>query len=179
MNEGINLIDSNKKNTPIFFVHQMLTMRIIVVGLLFIVSVSSVILFILVDLSPLPTLQRQEQSLEQNLSLSKSDIAKLILVKDRTNAISQFLTKRQELDQTIGVIESKFTGNITVTAIQVSNTGTTISVESASLEDLDNFLNGLITLVQQKKAFSQVTLVNLAYNQTNGEYEVSVHANPL
>lgn len=179
MNEGINLLESNKKNTSAAFVRQLQTMRTLVIGLLFIVSVSSVILFILIALSPLPTLQNQEQSLQQSLTLSKNDIVKLDLIKERTTSISQFLDKRKKLDQTIQVIESKFTGDATVTAIESTNIGTTVTVESSSLQDLDNFLNGLIVLVQQKKSFSKVTLVDLATDQTNNKYEAIVRLNPL
>lgn len=179
MNEGINLLDPNKKNTSTFSMHHLQMMRIIVVSLLFIISVSSVILFILVAISPLPVLRQQEQSLQQSLSLSKSDIVKLALVKERTDAISQFLVKRQKLDQTLGLIESKFSGNTKVTAIQANSTGTIISVESGSLEDLDNFLNGLIVLVQQKKDFSQVILIDLSNDPTNSDYEATVRLNPL
>lgn len=178
MNEGINLLDPNKKSSG-FLPGHLQKMRIVVVGLLFIVSVSSVILFILVALSPLPTLQAQERSLQQTLLASKSDIVKLAFVKERASSISTLLAKRQDLDQTIGLIEAKITGNTTITSLQADNTGIVLTAESGSLQDLDNFLNGLIQYVQQKKAFSQVLMVDLATDQTTGEYAVSVRLNPL
>lgn len=179
MNEGINLLESNKKTNSVIPLKHLQTMRIIVVGLLFIVSVSSVILFILVTISPLPTLQKQEQSLEQSVTLSKDYIVKLALVKERTKAIAQFLANRQDFDQTLEILESKLTGDATIIAIQATNTGMTVTAESSSLQDVDNFLNGLIALVQQKKDFSQVTLINLTNDQVNNKYEVVVRVKPL
>jgi hypothetical protein len=179
MNEGINLLEPNKKTTSAGFVRRIHIMRLIVVSLLFVVSVSSVILFILVALSPLPTLRQQEQTLEQNLSASKSDVVKLDLIKDRSASVSQFLAKRQDLSQLISVIQSKLTGDATVAAIQSSGGDLTVTVQSSSLEDLDNCLNGLIVLVQQKKVFSQVTMVDLANNQVDNQYEVTLDLKPM
>jgi hypothetical protein len=179
MNEGINLLDQNKKSSGVILPGHLQKMRILVIGLLFIVSVSSVILFILVELSPLPALQTQEKSLEQTLLSSKSDIVKLSLVKERTTSISTLLAKRQNLDEKLGLVQDKISGNTTVTSLQADNTGILLTAESGSLQDLDNFLNGLIQYVQEKKIFSQVILVDLATDQTNGEYAVSVHLIPL
>lgn len=179
MNEGINLLDQNKKSSGFILPGHLQKMRIIVIGLLFIVSVSSIILFILVAFSPLPALQTQEKSLEQTLLLSKSDIVKLALVKERTTSISTLLSKRGNLDQTLSLVQDKVPANTTVTSLQVDSTGILLTAESSSLQDLDTFLNGLIQYVQEKKVFSQVILVDLATDQTNGEYAVSVRLNPL
>ncbi len=179
MNEGINLLEPNKKSSSVVILKHLQTTRIIVVSLLFLVSAFSVILFILVAISPLPTLKNQEQSLELNLLQSKNDIAKLALINDRTDGISHFLAKRQMLDQTLGVIESKLSGNSVVSAIQTNSSSIVVTVDSNSLQDLDNFINGLIVLVQQKKDFSQVTLVDLANNQSTNEYEITVKLNAL
>jgi hypothetical protein len=178
MNEGINLLDPNKKASGILPGH-LQKMRIVVVGLLFIVSVSSVILFVLVALSPLPALQTQERSLEQTVMASRTSIVKLALVKERTDSISAFLAKRQNLDQTIGLVQDKISGDVTITSLQVDNTGILLTAESSSLQNLDTFLNGLMQYVQEKKDFSSVLLVDLAVDQTNGEYAVSVRLNTL
>jgi hypothetical protein len=179
MNERINLLEPNKKTASLISVQHFQVMRFVVISLLFIVSVSSVVLFVLVSFSPLPALQKQEQTLEQNLSQSKSDIAKVALLHERTSSISTFLSTRQMLDQTIGLIESKFSGDMKVISLQTDNSVTTVTVESSSLQNLDNFLNGLIVLVQQKKGFSQVILVDLANDSSNNDYEVTVRLNSL
>ena len=179
MNETINLLDPNKKTASFISVQNFQMMRLVVIGLLFIVSVSSVILFILVSLSPLPALQKQEQTLNQTLSQSRSEIAMIALVHERTSSITTFLSQRQMLDQTIELIESKFSGDMKVTSLQMTNSGTVITVESSSLQNLDNFLNGLIVFVQQKKGFSQATLVDLANVAESNEYDATIRLDPL
>ena len=179
MNEGINLLNPHKESTPVAFVHRIRIMRIITIGLLFTVSVSAIILFILVALSPLPALQNQEQSLRQTLSQSKNDIVKLTLVNERTSAIDTVLNKRKQLDQVLALIQSTLTGNATVTAIQGDEKSMTLTVESSSLQTLDAFLNGLIGFVQEKKALSRVILVDLTTDEANNQYAVTVHIDLL
>lgn len=174
MSEGINLLDPNKKNATIVPMHRIESIRLIVAGLLFFVSVASVILFILVAISPLPTLQKQEQSLRIRLSQSKSNIAKLALVNERTASIDNVLTKRLSLDQTIAVIQSKLANNVAITAIRADKDTVTLTVESRSLQSLNDFLNGLIGLVQEKKALSQVTLSDLTTDETNTNYSITM-----
>ncbi len=67
------------------------------IGLLFIVSVTSVILFILVAISPLPALKEQEASLQQTLTRSKDDVVKFDLLKERMSTINTTLSQRQSL----------------------------------------------------------------------------------
>jgi Tfp pilus assembly protein PilN len=174
MNEGINLLEPNKNSSPVGFVRHIQKMRIFVISLLFLVSVFSVILFILVTLSPLPALQRQEEELQQNLLQSKSDITKLALLNERTTAIQSVLNKRASLDQTIGLIEDKLPQDTTFTAIQGDNKSMTITVESTSLQSLDTFMNGIVGYIAARKAFTKITLLDLTNDQTTDEYSATI-----
>ncbi|HWY79699.1 MAG TPA: hypothetical protein VNW29_05055 [Candidatus Sulfotelmatobacter sp.] len=161
MNEGINLLEPNKKTTQTAFFRRLHTMRVITVGILFIVSVSSVIIFILVALSPLPALQKQEQSLSLNLSQFQKDIVKLALLNERTSSIKNIVSKRQTLDQPLGLIQAKMTSGTTITAMQTDKKSIILTVNNSSLKSLDDFLNGIIQYVQEKTVFSNVTLISL------------------
>ncbi|HVA96281.1 MAG TPA: hypothetical protein VND99_01380 [Candidatus Acidoferrales bacterium] len=179
MSEGINLLEPNRKSTTDVFLRRIQTTRFIMVGLLFIVSVSAVILFILVALSPLPALHSQEQSLRQTLASSKSDIVKLELVNERADAIDGVMKKRHALDQTIGLIQSKLSKDSQITAMKGDSKTMTVTVESSSLQSLDSFLNGLIALVQDKKSFSNVTLTDLTTDDVTNTFSVSISLNLL
>jgi hypothetical protein len=174
MNEGVNLLEPNKNTGPGNILHHLQVMRIITVFLLFIISVSAVIIFILVSISPLPELKNQEQSLQQTLLQSKSDIVKLSLVKEQTDAINQLITNRQSLDVPLSMIEYYLSSDMTVTDIQTDNKTILLTVESPSLKSLDTFLNGIIGYVQEKKVFSSAILVDLTTDQTDNEYALTV-----
>ena len=174
MNEGINLLAPNGKNATVSAVKHMDWMRVVAGSLLFLVSASSVILFIMVALSPLPALLKQEQSLRSTLSASDAQIVKLGLVNERTVAISTILKQRVSLDQTISLIESKLEKNVQIIAIRADHNTITVTLESSSLTSLDTFLNGMISYVQEKKGFSQITLNDLMQDDVTNEYSMTV-----
>ena len=150
-------------------------MRITAVSLLFAVSVSAVIVFILIALSPLPELQRQEQSLRLNLSNSSTDMAKLALLDERTGVIAKLLSERTSYDQTIGLLQDTLPSNATISSLRVEGDILVVTVESRSLQALDTFLNGLIGYVQEKKGFSQVTLSSLSSDNVRNDYSLTVN----
>ncbi len=179
MNDGINLLNPEKRGAPAAFMKQLWTARLVTVGLLFIVSVSSVILFMLVSLSPLPSLQKQEQSLQATLAQSKTDILKVALVNERIGTINTILSQRQSYDQAFSAIENQLTGDLTVTTIQADKKNMVLTVTSLSLTPLNAFLNGLIGDVQNKKVFSQITLLNLTNDAQTSGYTATVQLSLL
>lgn len=180
MNEGINLLDPNKQGSVSNeLLKRLKTMRLVVVGLLFIISVSSAILFMLVALSPLPALRKQQDTLQQNLSLVKNDMIKYELVNQRTTDIATILTRRRTIDTIISQVENVLPSDSSVTALQLQAGAITVTAESPSLDSLNNYLDGLMGYVQNKKNFSQVDLTELAIDATNNEYSVTVQLIPL
>lgn len=174
MNETINLLDPNKDNNSAKSLKRLQLMRFFAIGMLFIVSASSIILFMLVSLSPLPELQRQEQALRLNLSESSEEMAKMALLAERTSAIESLLTKRTSYDQILSLLEERLSANAAITSIRVEQETLVVTIESRSLASLDTFLNGVIALVQEQKTFSQVTLSSLSSDNVRNEYSMTV-----
>lgn len=174
MNEGINLLDPNRKGENLMPERRMRLIRLVAVGMLFLVSVSAVILFILVSLSPLPELKRQEQSLRLTLSESSNDMVKLALLDERTESIAALLKDRKSYEQTLSLLQAKLPQNAKITSIRIDDNTLIVTVDSRSLTSLDTFLNGMIGYVQQKKGFSQVTLTSLANDTVRNDYSLTV-----
>lgn len=130
--------------------------------------------FILVALSPLPDLQRQEQSLKDTFAQSQNDVIKLSLVDERATAINGILSNRPALDQKIGVIESKLSSDTNVTALQIDGNTMTLTVESPSLQSLDNFISSLSGMVQNKNVFGEVDLTDLSVDTLNNAYSLTL-----
>lgn len=179
MNEGINLLEPSSRKTKNDFLRKLQPMRLAMVGILFFVSVTAVILFIMVTISPLPSLQAQEQTLQSTLARSKDTIIKLALINDRTTTIQSLLAKRQTPSNAFSLVQRKLDSTMTVISLQSDSTGMMITVDSSSLLSIDSFLNGLIDYVQNKKMFSQVTLVSLTNDVSSNAYEATVQLNYL
>lgn len=179
MNEGLNLLEPNKTTGPGNLLHHLQVMRIITIGLLFIISVTSVVIFILVSISPLPGLKNQEQTLEETLQQSRNDIVTLGIVNGQTTAISMLMNNRETFNIPLSLIKYYISSDMRVTTIQADNKTITVTVESQSLQSLDTFLNGLIGYVQEKKVFSNVTLVDLTTDQSNNTFALTVQLDLL
>lgn len=174
MSEGINLLNPEKKNVRTKAFLRLEGLRLFAGSLLFLVSTASVILFILVAISPLPKLQQQQHSLELTLAESKKDIAKLAYVNERSASIKTILTRRQSLETTLGLIESKLPSGARVTALRADKNIITVIVTSKSLQSLDEFLNGVTAFVASKTAFSQVTMTELTSDETDNVYAMTL-----
>jgi Tfp pilus assembly protein PilN len=174
MNEGINLLDPNKQSKNSLPAKRLQLMRYFAIGMLFLVSASSVILFMLVSLSPLPELQRQEQELRLTLSQSSEDMAKLVLLDERATAIESLLQERKSYKEVLTLLQDTLSDNAQITSLRVDGQTLVVTVESRSLTSLDAFLNGLIGYVQQQKAFSQVKMTQLAHDNVRNDYSMTV-----
>src|SRR5260370_33643640 len=99
MNKGINLLKTEKKISVAVASQKLNIIRLIAVGLLFATSALSTVLFLLIVLSPLPDLQKQEKTLLATISQSHPDIAKLFLINDRLKSSDTIINKRNKFEQ--------------------------------------------------------------------------------
>lgn len=175
MNNGINLLDPHNKTESVIASKRITAMRFTAIALLFIVSVSSIVLFIMVALSPLPELQRQEQSLRLTLSEQSTDIAKVAVLNDRANAIDSLLKERRSYEELLQLLQAKLPSNVSINALRVLDNSVQVTVESNSLSELDTFIAGLIQYINEKKAFSQLTLSNLSTDNVRNNYSMTIN----
>lgn len=179
MKNSINLIDyknkpENESNTGI-----QRTARIIAVSLLFFVSVLSVILFILIVFSPLPELKKQENNTRAILSQSRRDIAKLAYIKERTDHITEIIDKRSEFDKTMEQLLSVTPPDVEINKMVLKDNTVSVTIISESLESVDQYLNQVIKLSEEKKEFSNVTLTSFSAIESSNTFLVSISLNTL
>jgi Tfp pilus assembly protein PilN len=143
-------------------------MRFGTIGLLFVVSASSIILFILISLSPLPSLRAQERTDIATLSANHTDMAKLFYIKERTTVIESVLSKRLSYDSVLEDIQSKLPNGVEMESIKLEKNTLSIIVSSKSLELLNTFTTSLTNEVNEKKNFSKITLSSLSLEEEKG-----------
>lgn len=170
MNKGINLLGSKKKSNTAPALKKLRLLRLIAICMLFIVSASSITLFILISLTPLPKLKEQERISQINLSHFSSDITKLQVLKDRLNSISNILSKRPSYDKKIDLIKSNLPHEITIKSLSLEKNSISLEISSQSLLLLDTFLNKLISDSGKDKDFSKITITSLSKEEMDNSY---------
>ena len=178
---NINLLPNKKKSTSSREIEadKFRLMRFFAMALLFGVSTASVILFLLISLSPLPQLKKQEEKGLANMALFHGDIAKLQVVNERTDSISTILSKRLTIDKTLDSIRSKLPAGCEISAFAMEKGSITVTVSSKSLSLLNDFLNNIVDTANRKEEFSQVKLSSLVADDQTSNYLLTVALTPI
>lgn len=172
MNENINLIPGKRK---VVLEQKSLVkkLRILSIALLIAIVFSSVALFLLKLQSPLPSLQREKNTLLTNLSLLSQKTVKLLLVKNRLKETAVITKKRQRLDETIGAVIEGVPQDVLVSSLNVGKKDVSITASSNSLSSVNILLDRLVDKVLQKKVFSKITLDSLSLDSKGNRYIIA------
>lgn len=179
MNSNINLLGNKQKESSPKASRRLKIMRGIAVGLLFTVSVSSMILFILIALSPLPQLQKQEKNYLFTLSQYNQEVIKLALIKDRLTAIDSLLTTRKSYDAVIASIRSKMPPGVKIIEMNVGQKNISLTVSSTSLQLLNTFADTVTRAAEENKEYTQVILSDLSETNQNNNFLLTVSLGTL
>ncbi|HEX8931989.1 MAG TPA: hypothetical protein VF810_02435, partial [Patescibacteria group bacterium] len=133
MNKGINLLRPEERIVIKSDYFRLGLLRVIALSMLFSIAAVSVVLFLLIALSPLPTLQKQEQSALDTIAKFHPDIAKLFIVEDRLNNSQVVLNNRKNFDQSLSKIKEKMPSSLAVTALTINKDKASVTVASSSL----------------------------------------------
>lgn len=139
---------------------RLLIMRTIALVVLFGIGSFSIILFLFITLSPLPALQKQEQTAKETLLQQHENVAKLMLVHDRVKGSETILHSRSSFDKLLAEIRKKMPSDLAVTGLSIADKSFAITVSTKSLALLDAFINTMLDMTGKGKRFSELNLTN-------------------
>jgi hypothetical protein len=174
MNKGINLLTEKKIDKAGRLFQSLKVLRIIAVSLLFVVSLSSIILFILISFSPLPTLKQQEQERKIILSHFNSEIVKLHILNERLNTIDEIMSKRTSFDDKINLITSQIPSGVMLKSLTIEKNTINVILASNSLLSFDTFLNNVMNLSENKKESFRITINNLTQVERDSSFVLDI-----
>lgn len=174
MNEHINLLGHSTRGAPVMHPY-IRFLRILAICLLFFVPAVSVILYILIALSPLPALKQEENQDLQILSGYHMQIAQLLLIRERTNTIAQIMHTRNQYGTILFTIEKEMPDGLTISAYTFSDTTITITVSGDSLDKANTFLQNLSNGNKTNKLFTNIVLDSLVQDAQTQKIDVTIH----
>lgn len=179
MNNGINLL-GKKNQAPISpGLRKLITLRLIAVWSLFGIAGFSIILFLLISLSPLPALIQQEKTALFTMSAHHQDVAKLLFVQDRLKTSSQILVKRPSFYEKLRAVQERMPNEVTITELSIDTEVIVVTVSSPSLPFLDTFTNNLLEAAANKEDFSEVVMTKLFTNEQTNTFTMTVSLTTL
>lgn len=173
MNEDINLVPGKRK-IALEQKKLVLRLRLFSIILLAVTVFSSVLLFLLKLQSPLPSLQREKNTLLTNLTLLSQKSAKLLLIKNRLNEVAIIEKKRQRLDELIGSTLEGVPQDVSFNSLSIDKKSISITSSSNSLSSINIFLNRLVDKVVKGKNFNKITLDGLSLDSKANRYIIAL-----
>lgn len=179
MSNGINLLGKRNQVAVTPAARRLWRVRLIAIWALFGISGLSIILFLLIALSPLPSLLQQEKKALLTLSSQHQEIAKLLFLQDRLQTTSKIIAKRSDFDAKLQAVQNQMPPGIEITAMSIDSEGITVTVSSPSLSLLDTFTNNLLQNVEEKRDFSEVVMSKLLTNQQKNTFSMTMSLSSL
>ncbi|CAN5179452.1 hypothetical protein BH09PAT1_BH09PAT1_7710 [soil metagenome] len=167
MSSEINLLYSKKQLRRYKLTTQVRLIRFIALGILFLVTIVSMVFFFLVIASPLGGLKKQEAQLIQGLNQSQETIRQETLISLRMNDISTITQKRSNYDQILSSLISKLPQGVSLDDFSAEKKQATIIVSAASVTDLEKYISILGAFVGNKTYFSRVFLDSLSLDTSD------------
>lgn len=174
MNNSINLLDYKNKIVVKKNNSNQKTIRLTAIGLLFLVSSSSIIFFILIAFSPLPELNRQHKIASFNLSHAVPEIVKIGLINERADNIKKIIDNRSSYDRILANLQKKLPIGVVFEAISIDKKSITLSISSNSLLRIEEFLNTLKKNDNESEKFSKIVLSSLSTDSVSDKFLVNL-----
>ncbi len=173
MKININLISPTTKE----IVREERTIKILkisAIATLALVGIAAVVVFLITSqLSP-ASVKKREEGVLKSISTLKGKEGKLILINQKLEDIENIIEKRPKYDLVMESIVNTIPSEASINTFNIDREKISLVVSSESLLSIEESLNGLITLVKEKKIIESLTIENFTADSRNGFYSVSI-----
>lgn len=163
MSNEINLLNSKKAGGNVRLQAQVKILRVIAVGLLFTIGVGSLVIFILILASPLPSLKNQENQLLQSMAQLHSKVIKQVLIVTRLDDINQIIKNRHQVDKRIAKFEELLPIGSEIKEVSVNEKSISLSMYSNSLGKIESYTSSLKSLRNSDKSMKEIHIESFQY----------------
>jgi len=178
MKSSINLL-VDKKTSFGDNIERYKSLRFVSVGILFTIAIISVSLFLLIALSPLNALRREENEQIAKLRQIHDKRDALLFVNERLNNIHAFLDTRPPVEKNIQWLQSQLPGGSTITDYTLEGKTISFSIQAQSLDTLNTAITTLKSLSDKKDTVSKVSMKSLGLNADATSYNLSMELSLL
>lgn len=163
MSNSINLIEKQTgKNDRVELAEKLKRISLI---LLLSVGLFSIVIFLLSYRFSIGYVRAQEDKLTKKMTSYDQLGSKMFLLNSRLTDVSFLLSSRKKYNKVSEEIIKVAPDGLKITRYQIDSGGIQVDASSANLADLNNFLNSLLSL-SQNKTISSILIRSLGANST-------------
>ncbi len=149
-------------------------LRILAIISIFIVGISSLGLFLIIQSILPPGIRKQETAIQGKISSLHTKEAKIIIVSRKIKDIENIISKRPKYDQLITDITNIIPENVSINNVDINDKKVRLMVTSGSLLSLNKLLDNLFDMVENGKVIGNLTIGGISVNGSSGIYTMSV-----
>lgn len=138
------------------------------------VGVTSLIIFLLIQTTNVPSIKKEQDDIVGKISQAENKRNKLFVVNNRINNIQEILGKRKDLSKTINTMLEKIPNRLSIEGLEISDKVISLTARSTSLFTIGEFINNLTDMVRKKEIISSLTLNSLVFDESKNSYQVSI-----
>lgn len=150
-------------------------LRIISIGSLFVVTISSIALFFINSTQPTNDLKKQQENLTVSLSSYKQKISEFVMINDRIKNITDIISHRSTFDGTIDLISKQAPKEVKINDYSIDSKKISLNAFSTSVLATNTFFDNLVKLVEDKNKLKKVTLNGLVVDGKSGNYSFALN----
>ncbi len=175
MSADINLLPQKKGN--VFRSEQTLA-RVKVIAIICVLTTISmgIGIFLINQTNSPASLKTQEDALSSNLSLSNKKATAYLQVIDRLNHIQTIISSRSTLEKNMELVQKQIPDSVTIQSLSLNNKVLNFTIISRNLDDINQVILNMTTLLQTKKLMKKMTVDNVVADQKTGRFLLSIDA---
>ncbi len=154
-------------------------LRIIAIISLVIVSLTSIVLFLITISLPIVSVKKDQQQAISGLTLLHKKHTSYSLVLNRITNIKSIVVSRKDYAKTLNEIIKQVPGSLDVESMSVDSGKIEIGITGSSLQDINKLINDLISLNNNKKYIKNLLIESLVLNAQNAKVTLSFQADML
>lgn len=150
------------------------TINLIATSFPIMVGIISLILFLITQaINPVSIKEQQEETINKIAKLQDRKI-KLFIVNDRLDNISELLKGRRNFADNISTLLSRMPSQVSLENLEIDDKQILITASSVSLRSIDEFINNLIVMAEEKEVIHSLFLDSLTFEEGKNNYLVSL-----
>jgi len=176
MNTNINLL-LHKDEETLKRQRRIKQFNLLAVGSLIGIGALSFFIFLLIQIANPSSIKKEQDEILRKISELQTRQAKLLILENRANNISEILNKRKNLSKVTNTILTKTPDRLFIESLEVNGKSVFITAHSSSLSAIGEFINNFTDMVRKKDLIDALTINSLIFDESRNSYQISLSAN--
>lgn len=140
------------------------------------VGLVSLSVFILIQITNLGSIIKEQENVLKGISQLQTRQAKLFVFNNRVENIDRLLKTRKDLSNMTNILLAKIPIQLSVRSFELDDKSVAITAESRSLSAIGELVSNFTDMVRNKEVIKSLTLNSLILDEGTNAYQISIQS---